>query len=297
MLKVAYTSDLHVDITTNNQTLCRYIFEYVKRLQPDVFVMAGDLANSLTSLADTLKLFSELPCLKVMVPGNHDLWIESNHAVKKGRDSFYKYYQAIPKLCVEYDFVYPIRQPYYIKDVVIVGTVGWYDYTLRDPRLDYKYHLKDYEVGKFDEGIWNDTRYAVWLRNPKASDWRARQQRFSNLEVFEIFFAEFKRQLILIPDTSNKVLAIMHTAPFQACLVVKESASPFDAYEGSSRLGELLSSLAEEKQVVIVCGHRHQKLEKIIGKLKLYRSPVGYLKRIESNYEVIAEAVVGQFEL
>ena len=149
-------------------------------------MIAGDLANSLGALEETLKLFSELPCLKVMVPGNHDLWIESNHAVRKGRDSFDKYYRAIPELCAEYGFVYPISKSYTIKDVVLVGTVGWYDYTLRDSRLDYKYHLKDYEIGKFDEGIWNDTRYAVWLRNSQASDWRVRRQKFSNFEVFEI---------------------------------------------------------------------------------------------------------------
>ncbi len=288
---------MHVDITANNRILSRYIFEYLEILQPDIFVIAGDLANSLGELGETLQLFSELPCLKVMVPGNHDLWIESNHAVRKGRDSFDKYYQTIPELCAEYGFVYPIRQSYVIEDVVIVGTVGWYDYTLRDPRLDYKYYLKDYEVGKFDEGIWNDTQYAVWLRNSQASDWRARRQKFSNSEVFEIFWAEFKRQLAEIPAKSSKVLAIMHTAPFQACLATKESASPFDAYEGSSRLGGLLSSLAEEKQVVVVCGHRHQKLEKTIGKLKLYRSPVGYLQETDLNYEAIAATVVGQFEL
>ncbi|MFZ5987382.1 MAG: FMN-binding protein [Bacillota bacterium] len=98
-MKVAYTSDIHADITTNNRLLVPYLVNRVKEITPDVFVIAGDISNSLDSLDSTLKQFNQLQCLKVMIPGNHDVWVESNNSVRKGKDSFYKYRQAIPRAC------------------------------------------------------------------------------------------------------------------------------------------------------------------------------------------------------
>jgi len=96
-MRIAYTSDVHADITLNNGRLIPYLSKRVQEIKPDVFVIAGDISNTLESLDKTLKLFNELSCLKVMVPGNHDVWTESNNSLRRGKDSFYKYRQAIPQ--------------------------------------------------------------------------------------------------------------------------------------------------------------------------------------------------------
>lgn len=83
-MKVAYTSDVHADITLNNGRLIPYLAKQVEEIKPDVFVIAGDISNTLCSMDDTLKLFNELSCPKVMIPGNHDVWIESNNSLRKG---------------------------------------------------------------------------------------------------------------------------------------------------------------------------------------------------------------------
>lgn len=90
-MKIAYTSDLHTDIILNNKNLIPYLVKRIEEINPDVFIIAGAVANTLYELNIALSEFCRLNCIKVMIPGNHDVWIESNNAVKKGKDSFYKY--------------------------------------------------------------------------------------------------------------------------------------------------------------------------------------------------------------
>lgn len=208
-MKIAYTSDIHADITLNNKILIPHLVNRIKEIRPDVFVIAGDVSNSLDSLDVTLKQFNELQCLKFMIPGNHDVWIESNNSVRKGKDSFYKYKQAIPKVCKSNSFLYPITEPYIINDkTAIVGNLGWYDYSLADSRLDDKYKYSDYTRGTFIEGEWNDSKYAVWLKTPDSPNWRERLKRFSNNELFEMLFEEFKASVQKIPECVETLLIV-----------------------------------------------------------------------------------------
>ncbi len=296
-MKVAYTSDVHADITINNGRLIPYLVKRVQDIRPDVFVIAGDISNTLYSMDITLKLFNELSCLKVMVPGNHDVWIESNNSLRKGKDSFYKYRQAIPQVCSQNEFLYPITEPCIIDNTAIVGNIGWYDYTLADARLASIYNFKDYVRGTFAEGIWNDTKYAVWLKYPDSPSWKERLKTFSNSSLFEVLLDELKNSVQKIPDDIKKVLFVLHTAPFKECIIPKGEPSPFDAYEGSSQIGEFIKTISKEREVSIICGHRHKQLFLDMGNIKLYRSPVGYLDKSQTDYERIAEEVIGYFEM
>lgn len=296
-MRVAYTSDVHADITLNNARIIPYLVNRLREINPAVFVIAGDISNTLKSMDDTLKLFSELSCLKVMVPGNHDVWIESNSSMKKGKDSFYKYRQAIPQVCSQNGFLYPITEPYVIDDVAILGNIGWYDYTLADSRLSSTYNMMDYVKGIFKEGIWNDTKYAIWLKNSDSPNWKDRLKTMSNISLFEMLFNEFKNSVHKIPDDIRKVLIVLHTAPFKECIIPKDEPSPFDAYEGSSQIGEYIKMISKDREISVICGHRHNKLFLDMGNIKLHRSPVGYLDKSQTDYERIAREVIGQFEM
>ena len=296
-MKIAYTSDVHADITLNNGRLIPYLVKRVQEITPDVFVIAGDISNTLEGLDGTLKLFSELSCLKVMVPGNHDVWIESNNSLKKGKDSFYKYRQAIPQVCVQNGFVYPITEPCVIGNIAIVGNIGWYDYSLADLRLASTYNFMDYVKGTFEEGSWNDTKYAVWLKNPDSANWKERLKTFSNNSLFEMLFNELKNSVNKVPDEIRKLVIVLHTAPFKECIIPKDEPSPFDAYEGSVQIGELIKTISKDREISIICGHRHKKLFLDMGNIKLYRSPVGYLDKSQTDYERIAREVIGEFEI
>lgn len=296
-MKVAYTSDIHSDITMNNRLLIPHLVNRIKEIRPDVFVIAGDVSNYLDNLDSTLKQFNELECLKVMIPGNHDVWIESNNSVRKGKDSVYKYRQAIPQICKSNGFLYPIDEPYIINDTAIVGNIGWYDFSFTDSRLALKYSFMDYARGTFDEGEWNDSKYAVWLKEPNSSNWKERQKRFRNNEIFEMLFDELKAVVQQIPESVEKLLIVLHTAPFKDCILSKDIPCPFDAYEGSGRIGEFISSVSKGSNVSVICGHRHKKLFLEIENVKLYRSPVGYLDKSQTDYERIAKEVIGEFNI
>lgn len=296
-MKVAYTSDVHADITLNNGQLIAYLVKRVGELNPDVFVLAGDISNTLECLDRTLKLFNEITCLKIMIPGNHDVWTESNNSIRKGKDSFYKYKKAIPEVCSQNGFLYPITEPCIIGNIAIIGNIGWYDYTLADSRLTNTYDFMDYVRGTFDEGSWNDTKYAVWLKSPDSPNWKERLKTLSNNSLFEMLFSELKNTVQKIPDDITKVIIVLHTAPFKECIIPKDEPSPFDAYEGSSKIGEFIRTISKDREIRIICGHRHKKLFLNMGNIKLYRSPVGYLEKSQTDYERIAREVIGEFEI
>ena len=257
----------------------------------------GDVANSLSALDTTLQAFSTLQCLRVFVPGNHDVWVESTRSVRKGRDSYQKHSVAIPEVCQLNGFVCPTQSPYVLHGVAIVGSIGWYDYTLQDPRLAHRFGARDYDRGVFDGAVWNDARYAVWLRKPDSPNWRERAQKLPNHEIFARFFRELRASVDQIPASIDRTLIVLHTAPFRECLSLKDEPSPFDAHEGSTALGAYLESLSADRRIAVVVGHRHKKLCYERGNLRVYRSPVGYLDKEQASYAELAVSSIGEFTL
>ena len=294
-MRVAYTSDLHVDYSPANQRLASFLATRVAELDPDVFVLAGDVASSLAGLEIGLAAFGGLACLKVMVPGNHDVWVESRRAIRRGQDSWYKYLEAIPMMCRNHGFEYPVTAPVVVGNTAIVGSIGWYDYSLQDPRLAGRHDSLDYSRGEFGGTVWNDARYAVWLKMPSASDWRIRSLTLRNPAVCERMLEQLRSCVDQIPPDTAKVLVVLHTAPFRECIEPKLELSPFDAYEGSAKLGEYIEDVAAARQVAVVCGHRDARLHLDRGNVRVYRSPVGYLDTVNPDYEAIARDAVGEF--
>src|SRR5215510_16070457 len=86
-MRIAVSSDLHCDVTPQNRKLVPYLVEEVLRQSPDVLVLAGDLANSLAGWGEVLRHFQPLDLLKLVVPGNHDVWIESKSALSRAQDA------------------------------------------------------------------------------------------------------------------------------------------------------------------------------------------------------------------
>src|SRR6516164_4976965 len=56
-MRVAFTSDLHIDITAQNRKLLPYLAEEIERLSPDALVLAGDIANTLSGWDVALQAF------------------------------------------------------------------------------------------------------------------------------------------------------------------------------------------------------------------------------------------------
>lgn len=300
-MRVAFTSDIHADVTAENRRLLAFLAQEVRRLAPEVFAIAGDVANDIAGLSSALSVFRDLESVKLFVPGNHDVWVESKNAVRRGRDSWHKYLVEIPAACRAHGFHCLAGTPLVVGRVGFVGSIGWYDYSLRDHRLDGDLRTADYDRGEFLDtdsraSLWSDSRYAVWLRNAEASDWRLRRRTLSTTDVFARVLSLLEQDLLRISEAKSLV-CVLHTTPFQECVERRDTPDPFDAYAGSDALGKLLVSLATEKPTRCICGHLHSPLDITVQGVRVLRRPVGYLDLAHEDLADVARNAVGLLEL
>jgi predicted phosphohydrolase len=296
-MRVAFTSDLHIDITAHNRKLLPYLAEEIERLSPDVLVLAGDIANTLSGWDDALEAFRRLGIMKFIVPGNHDIWIESKRALEKAHDSTWKYNIALPASAARHGFHYLPQHPLVVGDIWFVGSLGWYDYSFRDERLEGLISTREYQRGTFGSDTWNDSRYAAWLREPNSSNWRIRKLRLSDRQICSLMVASLQRDLERIPSGIAKVVVALHTSPFLSCIERKQVPDFFDAYEGCTLLGEVLGRCATRCAVTVISGHRHKPLDITENGVRVVRSPVGYLNEFQGDYRAKAAEVIGLVDL
>jgi hypothetical protein len=300
-MKIAYTSDIHGDITPQNRALLPYLAAQVERLAPDAFVIAGDFANSLRGWREALLPFQSLPIPKLIVPGNHDIWIESLSALRRSQDSDWKYRVALPGIARDLGFHYLSGAPMVINGVGFAGSLGWYDYSLRDPRLEGVYSAENYDQGeffdpRFRKGTWNDVKRAAWLKFPNSKNWHARRLKLSTSGVFEKIITGLEQDLQAVSNRVSRLVAVLHTNPFPQCLLPKDCPDPFDEYEGSDRLGQILCAWARDREIVCICGHRHRFLDITVRGVRTVRSPVGYLEEFKGDLAAKAAESVGLIE-
>lgn len=288
-MKIALLSDLHVDVSRHNLKILPWLAGEVADRRPDVLVLAGDIANQLQVFGEALSAFSALPCQKLLVPGNHDLWLESKRAVRRGEDSWWKYTQALPEICRDNGFACLPGAPLVIDGVGFAGSVGWYDFSLRDRRLDQVYSRAEYRIGqfrdeRFPQGTWNDLHSTRWLRHPDSGHWRERAYTLGVEEVFEKILDLLTHDIEHVAGQVGKIVCVLHTNPFRECVPQQDPPDPFAAYAGSTQLGELLLPLALEKEVHVFCGHSHEPFDSEVSGIWVVRNPVGYLADFAGDY-------------
>jgi predicted phosphohydrolase len=273
------------------------LFDRIEELHPDVLVLAGDLGNDLNAWRETLREFQSLSMPKLLVPGNHDVWLESKRALQRAQDSAWKYNHALPGCAEEFGFQYLPKKPVVFGEVGFVGSLGWYDYSVRDQRLDGIVSIREYEKGQFATGSWNDARYAAWLRYPASDDWRKRRLLLTDAEVCRSMQDTLDHDLASLPGTVEKIIAVVHTCPFEGCVERKIQPDPFDAYEGSSHIGEILSRYSDRHEIVAICGHRHSYLDMVENGVRVVRRPVGYLNEFDGDFRQKANEVIGLLDV
>jgi len=72
-MNIAFTSDIHSDITETNCALLPFLAAEVERRSPDVLVLGGDIANTLDGWRDALSAFQAVTAPRLIVPGNDDV--------------------------------------------------------------------------------------------------------------------------------------------------------------------------------------------------------------------------------
>ena len=69
-MRIAVISDLHIDVTAQNQRLLPYLRDEIRRIAPDALVVAGDTANTLAGWNEALQQLQSLEMPKLIVPGD-----------------------------------------------------------------------------------------------------------------------------------------------------------------------------------------------------------------------------------
>jgi len=279
-MRLAFTSDIHVDSSPRNVELIPVLVERIAANAPDVFILAGDIGSERGEFAKGLAAFADLTCPKLVVPGNHDIWIDSKRQLLKGIDSTRKYYELLPAICREHGFVPLWMTPYRIGEIGFIGSIGWYDYTFRNHRFDDEITMEMYATGQYGRSMWIDMRRAWWLREPADKLRNPERKRLckSDGEVCDEMIASLMKQADeLSADGVPQIVAVIHHLPFarMANYIEDLSWDFFATFLGSERMGEAL--LRNERITHAICGHTHYKNDLTVGHIRGLTSPIGYI--------------------
>jgi 3',5'-cyclic AMP phosphodiesterase CpdA len=279
-VRIAYTSDLHIDLSERNLSAARAVAASIRTSGADAVVVAGDAANTVAALEEALSLFAAIDVPKFFVPGNHDVWIET----ASGRliDSRTKFSELIPEACRKAGFHDLGAEPVVIGDVGFVGSLGWYDYSFADARLQLD--EDDYWRGRYGDEIWWDRKMTYWVRD--AAGEPGSRERMRDPEVCAELAGRLREHLLAIEERARTIVAVVHTLPF--FVGIERSDPPFylDAYTGSARLGDLLDEHPKVERCIH--GHKHRSGDWTVGRIRLVRRTLG---RIEAGDDSASRAV------
>src|SRR5436309_11285707 len=92
-LRIAVTADLHWGHHARGVEATRRLIAFLEAHPPDVVVLAGDIGTGVL-FGDCLAQFARVECCKVLVPGNHDLWVRPEDE----RDSLALHREELPRI-------------------------------------------------------------------------------------------------------------------------------------------------------------------------------------------------------
>jgi hypothetical protein len=274
-VNLAFTSDLHVD---HHPEVVELIARQSVAARVDVLIIAGDVTSEIDTLAEVLRRFRAHVPRVVYVPGNHDLWSLDGSA-----DSRERYLEVFPAMCTRLAVDYLPSGPVVLDGLSLVGQTGWYDYSLRDPRLDVEVPLAAYERGSFGPLSWSDRRYMAW---PDVDD--------RTLTAYMV--ARLRADLAVTPR-DRPAWVITHMLPFAELVARKPLPWGFvGGFLGAAALGdEIHRAVAEGLDVRrAIAGHTHFRREARIAGFTAETSPIGYPREIIMGGAPSLEAHVRQ---
>lgn len=270
-MRLIVTADLHYEFAEFRERVDALAAE-VCRVGGDVLVLAGDtFALDPMHLAHCLLRFEGFRGEKLLIAGNHDLWTRPGD----GLDSFELYGRIIPEVARTCGFHDLDAEPKVIGDVGFAGTIGWYDYSFRDPALGIP--LRFYE-NKVSPGFARrDPRFVHLVHdtadiapnglraNARWMDGEMIRWGFDDAGFNRLTLERLEAQLAAIESGVRTIVAVTHHLPFPEML--KRKADPAwgfgSAFMGSVGLGETLRRHPKVRHAV--CGHSHSRDARQLG--------------------------------
>ncbi len=297
-MRIAWTSDLHVDVCQRNADLLPHLSRRVAELDADVLVIAGDVAEHVKDVQQALQAFAGLRATRLYIPGNHDLFTEeaSDGSLLNSQQKLEK---QLPEAAENSGFGYLGLRPYPVGTYTFVGTCGWFDASLQDTGLapflaDHHYQsgvwrgLRSYDHGHV---LWPATtvNYAMpcsgtafWATDPALCDHMLRSL----------------QQQLREASAESSIIGVVHVLPFPE-IVQRASFGPsgfYDAWIGSARLGDCLR---RDKRVrLVISGHQHSITDcAITPQLRAVANPVGDARKSPLDLPALAAERVGVLDL
>jgi 3',5'-cyclic AMP phosphodiesterase CpdA len=234
-MRIVATADIHY--AEQWEPAFSQLSQSISDENPDVLLIAGDLGEPLASFEAALALFDHLSCPKGVVAGNHDVW---------HRDGPYTSQQlweeVLPDAVRRSGSIWLEEENIVVDDVGICGTVGWYDYSGRDPSLGFS--PEEYESLK---GLVNlDARYIDWPHTDREFANGLRQHFIRRLEELDT------------DPRVQQIVVITHVPVFEECVLRKPDDVQWNfgnAYFANLALGRAI--VTRRKVSLVVSGHRH----------------------------------------
>ncbi|MFW6133756.1 MAG: metallophosphoesterase [Planctomycetota bacterium] len=261
-MRICITADLHYDIPRSGDG-ARRVADRACRTGGEALVLVGDTAGADTGpFRDALELFADFPGRRLLVAGNHCLWCRDDE------NSLDRYERILPAVADEAGFVVLDHAPQVIGEVGLVGSVGWYDYSLRDmslgiPQPFYRAKVAPgaaARLGGHDELLEAHADELTQRHMAMGARWMdganvrlgMSDEQFANLLARKL-----ARQLDELAPRVERIVAFCHHLPFRE-LVPPDRPDRFAfaaAYMGAAALGEVLLSCP--KVTHVYCGHSH----------------------------------------
>lgn len=286
-MRILAIADLHYDDDTCERA--KALAAAVCEAQAEVLIIAGDCtADGADRLGEVLALFDRFDGERLMVPGNHDLW---EHQLPFGTWSLYE--ETIPAVANDCGFHCLDSGPKLIGRTAFVGSMGWYDYEMRQiaPPLE-QMSVAPIEVSRAENGkasfravagaeekrwqaleaadyaanglIWQSggrPQVAVW-NDALHLDWQ-----HEAAHMTEFFSDRISAHLEEVADSCERTVGVTHFVPFRE-LADHDFERPgrafARAYLGSASLGQAL--LQARNLELVIYGHRHlQEVREVAG--------------------------------
>jgi predicted phosphohydrolase len=235
-MRIVAAGDLHYGHYPQYDGQTEAMAEKICQEGGEVLILTGDIGCGKAGyFSKCLGLFKGFPGRKLLVPGNHDLWTTDG-------DSYELYERILPGIAASHGFAYLDHGPTLVDGTAFVGSMGWYDYSLKDSSLGIE---ERYYAIKMYPGLvrWNDARFIRWS--------------FSDAEFTDLCLKRIAGHLEEAGEQAEKIVCVTHHLPFENMVDRKKArAWAFcNAFLGSSRIGDLL--LRHRNVTHLLCGHSH----------------------------------------
>jgi len=234
-MRIVVTSDIHY--SRQWKPVFTELARRIRAESPDILLIAGDLGEPLENFETALALFGDFLCPKGIVAGNHDVWHRDGP-----HTSQQLWQEMLPGAARRHGYIWLEEENIVVGKTAICGTMGWYDYSGRDPVLGFS--PEEYENLK---GLVNlDAQYI---------DWAYTDREFAN--DLRLQFTGRLEDLESNPDI-HQIIVVTHVPVFEECILRKPEDHHWNfgnAYFANLTLGRTIAP--KRKVSLVVSGHSH----------------------------------------